>query len=146
MAYQARREKKIAETLELVNNDGTVSKKIEVNLNADSIARSFRDKQNELIRAEMDIKHCKDKGEYDKILETFGSAMLSIFELIFGAENTAAILEFYENNYVEMATQIMPFISDVIVPAVDEAFAKKREQLANNYNLSKKQKRFLGMR
>ena len=86
------------------------------------------------------------KGETAEALEAFGNVVISMFTLVFGKENTAKILEFYQDNYTEMATEITPFIANVIAPAVEQAVEKKKQQLANNFNFNKKQKHILGLK
>lgn len=136
MAYQVTRSKRITETLELTDANGIVVNSINVNLDADAVCTAFRKKQIAIIDAERRLKDVQRKGsqaDLDAAYEAYGDAMLNIFELIFGDEGTKKILKFYENNYVEMGLQIVPFIREVVIPKLDDALKSHKRQMKNLY-------------
>lgn len=136
MAYQVTRSKRITETLELTDANGIVVNSINVNLDADAVCTAFRKKQIAIIDAERRLKDVQRKGsqaDLDAAYEAYGDAMLNIFELIFGDEGTKKILEFYENNYVEMGLQIVPFIREIVIPKLDDALKSHKRQMKNLY-------------
>lgn len=136
MAYQVTRSKRITETLELTDEKGNVVDSIDVNLDADAVCTAFRKKQIAVIDAESRLKDVQRKGlqaDLDAAYEAYGDAMLGIFGLIFGDEGTKKILDFYENNYVEMGLQIVPFIREVVIPKLDDALKSRKRQMKNLY-------------
>ncbi len=141
MAYQARRSSVLTEDIELINKDNEVEKVLHIEFDADRMAREFNVARNGIIRAQKEVKEGKTTDAYT----AFGNAAIEMFKVVFGEENTLAILEFYENNYVEMVSELMPFITDVAAPAVQQAVDAKKQQLANNYKFSRKERRRLGL-
>lgn len=55
--------------------------------------------------------------------------MIAIFELIFGEDGTKRLLEFFEDNYIEMGIQVVPFINAVIVPKINETLRNRKAQI-----------------
>lgn len=141
MAYQARRSAVLIEDIELINKENKVEKVIHVEFNADAMVREFNAARNGIIRAQAEA----NKSDVSDKYTTFGEAVIEIFRVVFGEENTREIIKFYENNYFEMVSELMPFITDVAAPAVQQAVDAKKQQLANNYKFSRKERRKLGL-
>lgn len=141
MAYQAKRAYILTEDIELMNKDNEVEKVLHIRFDADRMAREFNSARNSIIRAQKEVKEGKAADAY----AAFGNAVAEMFKVVFGEENTLAILEFYENNYVEMLSELMPFITEVAAPAVQQAVDAKKQQLANNYKFNRKERRRLGL-
>lgn len=141
MAYQIKRADKIIEDLELLDSDGNAALTVHIDIQIDRIAKDYRQLQLTLAEAQ----RLNANGD-EQALEAFGNAVLKLFCCIFGDDNIQKILEYFEGNYTEMAMQCMPFISDVIQPAIEKFSRSKREIMANNYNLSRLQRRKLGIK
>jgi hypothetical protein len=132
MAYQVTRSKRITETLELTDEKGNVVESINVNLDADAVCTAFRKKQTEVIDAERRLKEIRKNGgetDLECAYEAYGNAVIAIFELIFGEEGTKKLLEFFEDNYIEMGIQVVPFINAVIVPKINETLRNRKAQI-----------------
>ncbi|MBQ4345976.1 MAG: hypothetical protein IJC75_02450, partial [Oscillospiraceae bacterium] len=67
------------------------------------------------------------------------------YELVFGVEDTQRILAYFDGKTTDMVLQTMPFLYDVIEPAVYRAVQSKRKVIANNLRLSRSQRRRLGL-
>lgn len=141
MAYQIKKSDKIAEDLELLDKNNDVALTIHIDIEIGRIAKEYRQLQIELAEAQ----NMTSQGN-EMAFEVFGNAVIKLFRCLFGDENTQKILEYFENDYMEMAVQCMPFISDVVQPAIEKYSRSKREIMANNYNLSRQQKRKLGIK
>lgn len=141
MAYQIKKSDKIAEDLELLDSNNNAALTVHVDIEIARIIKNYRQLQIELMEAQNMISQGSEQA-----FETFGNAVIKLFRCLFGDENTQKILEYFENDYTEMAVQCMPFISDVIQPAIEKYSRSKREIMANNYNLSRQQKRKLGIK
>lgn len=132
MAYQVTRSKRITETLELTDEKGNVVESIDVNLDADAVCTAFRKKQTEVIDAERRLKEIRKNGvetDLECAYEAYGTAVIAIFELIFGEDGTKKLLEFFEDNYIEMGIQVVPFINAVIVPKINETLRNRKAQI-----------------
>lgn len=144
MAYQVRRQKLITEDIELLNKDGTkVERVIHIEFNAEKLARKFNNARNNIIRAQLELK--KGNALADKKLEAFGTAVIEMFNVVFGEDNTNELTAYFEGNYIEMLEVMMPFITDVAAPAVQAAVESHKKQLADNYHLTREQRRRLGL-
>lgn len=141
MAYQARRSAVLTEDIELINKDNEVEKVLHVEFNADRLAREFNAARNGIIRAQNEAEKSEAADRY----AAFGNAAVEMFKVVFGEENTLEILEFYKDNYIEMVSELMPFIVDVAAPAVQQAVDAKKKQLANNYKFSRRERRKIGL-
>lgn len=141
MAYQIRRSAVLTEDIELINKNNEVEKVLHVEFDADRFAREFNTAKNGIIRAENEIK----KGNNTDSYAAFGNAAVEMFKVVFGERNTLEILEFYEDNYIEMISELMPFITDVVTPAVQQAVDTKKKQLANNYKFNRKERRRISL-
>ena len=124
--YQVTRKNRIKEQLQLCHANGDIALTVDVDLNVDQIAGRVN-KAYEVLAVAQDA--LKKDTENEKLLEAYGAAVLAVFNVIFGEENAARILEFYEGNYTEMLLDIFPFINGEIMPKIREASASRREQL-----------------
>lgn len=138
MAYQAKREKKCIEDLELVNENGEVEKTIHVELDAGAVVQKLSLKYIALLRAQQEaagisagIDTAEDvQGAYMKL----GQAVTDIMAAVFGEEDAGYIVDFYSSNYVEMVKQVVPFISDVVIPKVRKVAQENKQDILNRYN------------
>lgn len=138
MAYQAKREKKCIEDLELVNENGEVERTIHVELDAGAVVQKLSSKYIALLRAQQEaagisegIDTAEDvQGAYMKL----GQAVTDIMAAVFGEEDAGYIVDFYSGNYVEMVKQVVPFISDVVIPKVRKIAQENKQDILNRYN------------
>ena len=132
MAYQLKRTRKIVEDLELCNENGEVEATLHINLDCDALAPLFRKKQVALIDAEKNLKVIQKIGrqdDFDRAYEIYGRALVDIFETSLGVENTRVVIDFYRGNYTEMCVQVIPFITEVVMPSMQASISDKKNQL-----------------
>lgn len=153
MAYQVGRSRKIRESLELVDDNGNVVTTVYTDIDADKIAKEFNKRVNAIIRAEIAAKSLPKSGEITAMtteqaeaanasVQSYGEAVINLFQLIFGDEGTQTILDFYDNAYFEMSMQVFPFILDVVKPRIEDSVRKMQERAKQNYVTSRKMIRF----
>ena len=153
MAYQVGRSRKIRESLELVDDNGNVVTTVYTDIDADKIAKEFNKRVNAIIRAEIAAKSLPKSGEITAMtteqaeaanaaVQSYGEAVINLFQLIFGDEGTQTILDFYDNAYFEMSMQVFPFILDVVKPRIEDSVRKMQERAKQNYVTSRKVIRF----
>ena len=153
MAYQVGRSRKIRESLELVDDNGSVVTTVYTDIDADKTAKEFNKRVNAIIRAEIAAKSLPKSGEITAMtteqaeaanaaVQSYGEAVINLFQLIFGDEGTQTILDFYDNAYFEMSMQVFPFILDVVKPRIEDSVRKMQERAKQNYVTSRKMIRF----
>ena len=146
MAYQAKRNKRFEEDFELVDENGVVQHTLKVSLDADDMVAKISRKYTALVRALSDVQEIKRKEASNEQLsdavEMLGRAEIDMFEAVFGADGTETIQQFYKDHYIEMAKEVIPFITGVVVPRLTEIKAENKKALVSQYNRAKKRRRF----
>ena len=127
MAYQIQRKnKKIKETLELVNEAGEVVEALDVDLDIDQVAARVNKAYEVLGMAQNTLQKNSRSPE---ALEAYGKAVLAVFNVIFGEDGTEKLLTFYEGNTSEMLLDVFPFINEAIMPKIKAASEARRDQM-----------------
>jgi len=115
---------------------------IKINLNPNELLKNYRRAELDIVKAQQEIVKLQKEGvESDKIsqaLEVYGNAIINLFKLIFGDKNTKIILDFYEDNYAEMAEEVIPYINEVITPKIKEVAEEQKQKLRKKYKPRKK--------
>lgn len=124
--YQVTRKNRIKEQLQLCHADGTVAMTADVDLNVDIIANRVSKAYEALGMAQNALAN---DPRNPATMEAYGNAVIAVFNVIFGEEQTAAIVAFYENNWTEMLLDLFPFINNEIMPKIAEASEARRTQL-----------------
>lgn len=124
--YQIKR-KHIVEELEIEDNGKTL--KLAVDINVDTMLKAYNSAQYKIAQASNAVKAAANDKDMSACEEAMGNAVLSLFEVIFGEDQTKQIIEFYDNKALEMLGDIAPFISDVIAPRFKEA----QDRIAESY-------------
>lgn len=140
MAYQAKRKKLYTEDFELTEEDGRVIHTLHVSLDPDSMAVKLSEKHAALVRALQDINQMKE--ENTGALEKIGNAVTDILEAVFGQEDAETIIDFYQGRYIEMCKEVIPFVTDVVVPQVRSLARENKQSIIAGYN--RKQRRIFG--
>ncbi len=126
--YQLKRSEKITETFSLP--DG--GELLEIVIDIDNIAGEFLARQDALTAAQKKLKESQRAGkrpDFSAAYQSYGAALIDLFELLFGRENTCKILEAYENKYIEMFLQVVPFLNERIVPAVQRSVKERKARM-----------------
>ena len=138
MAYQARRSRKLYEEFELVDENGDVVHTLKVSLDADDMVVAINRKYTALTRALTETteaqRKAKDKKELEECMETLGRAVLDLIEAMFGEENGKILVDFYEGRYLEMSREVLPFISQVVIPRLVEIRKDNQKNVLRKYN------------
>lgn len=146
MAYQAKRNKRFEEDFELVDENGVVQHTLKASLDADDMVAKINRKYTALVRALSDVQEIKRKEASNEQLsdavEMLGRAEIDMFEAVFGADGTETIQQFYKDHYIEMAKEVIPFITGVVIPRLTEIKAENKKALVSQYNRAKKRRRF----
>lgn len=151
MAYQAKRHKRFQEDFELVNEEGEVIHSLHVDLDADDLVPRLNRKYTELIRALADTSEAKQgkitsSEDADQRFERLGHAVVDMLEAVFGEEDTALILDFYDNRYIELTKEVVPFITKCVIPRCIEIRKENQQSILNTYNRKQRRAFLKGMK
>ncbi|MGN0619085.1 MAG: hypothetical protein ACI4J7_08705 [Ruminiclostridium sp.] len=132
MKYRIGRTEKLNDVIELTDESGNVVKSLEITIDVDIAAKDLTQKYYNFINISRQLKEAQkinDKNEFFKLANLYTLAIDELFEICFGEANRLAIYEFYENNYLEMAQQLVPYIFNRLIPAVNKAVQQKKNNL-----------------
>lgn len=138
MAYQAKRKKLYTEEFQLVDETGAIVHTLQVALDPDSMVRKLSEKHLALIHALEQVQGINVQTEPGKGLKTLGNAVNDLITAVFGDEAAGTILDFYDGRYVEMCDEVVPFITQVVVPHVRRIAQENRRQIAASYGRKKR--------
>lgn len=148
MAYQARRQKMCVEDFELVDANGKVVHTLHVHLSPDDTLTKISRKYTALVNAMKltDGMNLKAGAVEDaqKHYDVLGAAVIDLIEAVFGLDDGKIIIDFYENRYSEMAQEVLPFISTIVLPRLQEIMNEHRKDIRSKYN--RKQRRLMGLK
>ena len=88
------------------------------------IVKQYRALQVRLI----DLQKAQQKNPIDTgLLGEIGKTVVDVFSLLFGEENCRKIMEFYADDFTQMAAELFPYIQNAIVPHFQQ-LARERKQ------------------
>jgi S-adenosylmethionine synthetase len=127
MGYQLKKKKHINKSLDLIGDDG----KVEKTLTVDIVVDDFRNRYPKVMA---DVKKAQamldSSGETDvEAVVASEIAVKAVFVLIFGEIQTREFLQYYENRYSEAFLDVIPFITDEIIPAVKKAVEQENNRI-----------------
>lgn len=129
--YKIKRSRHIVENLQI--EDGGKVLDLVVDVIIDDIMKKYIDLGSRLAKLQGMIE-AGEKSE--DLYAEYGKTVVAYFELFFGTEQTARILNFYNNRYSEMLLDVTPFLQDVVVPAI----IKAQEDTKNKYKAMAKRR------
>ena len=137
MSYRVSRAQHVTEELDLSDKSGNVIQTLQIDIDVYRIALDITRAYNDVIRAEAGLKTsgCALQGD---LIEQYGDAVISLLSLLFGKDNASVLLKYFDGQYTEMVTQLLPFIQEVIMPSVKRTIAEKRKGLARQYMANKR--------
>lgn len=138
MAYQAKKRKKFVENFELIDENGNLFKTLHVELDADDMVAKINRKYTALcnvLNETTEIKrNSQSHEEIQGCIETLGNAVVQLFEAVFGVEDATTIVDFYDNRYIEMCNEVVPFITKVVIPRIYSIKKQNRKNILKPYN------------
>lgn len=140
MGYKVYLPQRVKEDLELCDENGEVKAVLHIDIDTDLKVADFRRAYNNFAQAALladTAKNIEDIDAYSALEESAGLAIIELFNVLFGEENTAKIVAFYSERYTTMTMAILPFIIDVIAPAMEKANETKKEQIKQSYTKKK---------
>lgn len=132
MVFKTGRTRKITDTIELCDESGKVQREIVLNLDIDSIALQLNNKYSDYVNSTGRLKEIQEKGDktqFGSLAAAYYDAVIDLFEMVFGKENTRIIIEFYNHRYLEMVQQLVPYIFKRILPEVRKAVKQQKKSI-----------------
>ena len=123
--YQIQRTKPFEDTIELCDGGEALQIKYSVTITPD-FARNARALQVKIIDLQ---RRSKTEQEF----ESLGRAIVDLFELIFGAENTQKIVSFYEGDYANMLMDLFPYLRNTVFEELNRRTAARIKNLKKQY-------------
>lgn len=143
MAYQAKRRQRFEEDFELVNESGEVEHTIHVSLDADDMITKITRKYTDMIKVLSETTEAKRQADNPEAIadsiDKLGGAVVTLFQAVFGDEDTEKIVDFYDNRYIEMCKEVTPFITNVVIKRCIEIKNENQKAVLQKYN--RKQRR-----
>ena len=136
MAYQAKRTRVFKEEFQLIDEDGKIVKTLFVELDPSIMAQNLSRKYVDLQRALVAVEKAETNKE--NMYETVGKSMREIMETVFGVEGAKTIVEFYSERYIEMCREVLPFVSEIVIPQVRKLAQENRKNIVAGYNRKSK--------
>lgn len=122
--YKIKRSNHVTESLQIEDRGKLLE--LTVDIVIDDIMKKYVELGSRLGKLQAMLK-AEEKTE--DLYAEYGRTVVEYFELFFGEEQTAKIMELYNGRYSEMLIDITPFLQDVIVPAI----IKAQEETKNKY-------------
>lgn len=143
MAYQVKRRGIYTSELALTEEDGTVVHMLHVEIDPDSMVKKLSEKRVALIRAMQDLETASGGGiTVDEKLAVIGRSVEDLFEAVFGNDGAQTIITFYNERYIEMCQEVLPFITQEVIPQVRKLAQESKKQVMQSYN--RKPRRLFG--
>lgn len=138
MAYQAKRKKRFIEDFELIDEKDNLFKTLHVELDADDMVAKINRKYTALCQVLRETTEIKRKSQSNEeiqgCIETLGNAVVQMLEAVFGEENAKTIVEFYDNRYIELCNEVVPFITKVVIPRLNDIRKQNQKNRLKPYN------------
>ena len=100
-------------------------------LNVDIVVDDFRSRypaiKEQVIKAQQMLD---ENGDSDtEAIAASQIAMKAVFVLVFGELQTKRFLEYYKNRYTEAFVDVIPFITEEIMPEVNKAVSEENARI-----------------
>lgn len=130
MAYTINRKAHVIDEIKLEDNGKELT--VKVDLQVERILKDYNAAWTEIGKAQRRVQELREgDGEgMDDAMAATGAAIMALFRLLFGADQTRAIVDWYGGAYLEMLGDFVPYISETIVPKVKAA----QESLLQRYS------------
>lgn len=124
---QIKRRKHIVKKLELLNDAGEIEKTLSVDIVVDDFRNRYPRIMADIGKAQALLA---EKGDSDAdVIAASQIAIKAVFVLVFGEVQTREFLEYYENRFQEAFSDVIPFITDEIIPEVQKAVQEENNRI-----------------
>ena len=121
---QIQRKQRFTDTLELLDETGSVCVTLPVSLNLEEIYVKVSSARRAVARAEEALR----REQTEDTAKAYGEAVCLLFSAIFGDEGCEKIVRHYDGRYNEMLLDIMPYLIETVFPKFAELSSKRLQQ------------------
>ena len=114
MAYKINTKTAFNETV-IISGRGWKKLKINVSISTDALINKAKPLAEELMKTGK--AYSTEIGNDAEKFKAFTDSLDAMFKLIFGEKNYQKVLKYYNGEYLEMASDLTPFVRDCVVPA-----------------------------
>lgn len=132
MTYRIGRTDKLLDVLELTDESGRTAERLEIMFDIDASARDMQEQYKKITALNDSLHELLRRGktsEYGELAKVYSDEVTTLFQMCFGLENTVKIMEFYENNCIEMLQQLVPYIFGRLMPKIRESVRAQKKAL-----------------
>lgn len=76
----------------------------------------------------------KQSSDDPSKVEEIGKIVIELFQLLFGEQNTQKLLEFYDDDFVSMCSEMFGYIQDSILPQINKVAKDKKAAMKRRRN------------
>ena len=107
---------------------------IDISIDVSESANIFNQRYNALVQAERDLERMRLEGaEVPEIMELYERAVGDIMVVVFGEKDTERILDYFQNNKIQLILKVFPYIIKVIAPAIRKEAEALRDEARAGY-------------
>lgn len=125
MAYKIESKRAYVETLRITGRRA-LPLFVHVNVSVDTLTAKAKPAVDAMQRAGKKYTASKD-NDVDAFKE-FTDSIDSVFKIVFGERKYARVLKYYNGEYIEMLSDLTPFIRDSVTPAIQKALSDERRK------------------
>lgn len=143
MPYEIKKKPRLKDTLTLTDDDKGVKVTVDIDLDLYAVSKEFRQRWVAYLDVQKAIKKAEKSDDVLQAYEEYGRAFWGIMAVVFGAESAKEILSFFSDDFTEAAEQILPFIYNVVIPALQAAAAERTNQMRQYYRNRRKHRKWV---
>lgn len=114
MAYKVDAKQAFDETV-IISGRGWKKLKLNVSISTDALVNKAKPLAEKLM--ETGKAYSADIGNDAAKFKAFTDSLDAMFRFVFGAKNYQKVLKYYGGEYLEMASDLTPFVRDCVIPA-----------------------------
>lgn len=147
MAYQVKKDTKaVVEELELVDGDGVVQKKLVIPVSVSSVASCASAKYLELLKLKKEMDNQQLLEDKAALYDRMRRVIPEIYAAIVGDGNAKELVDFYDEDPVEMMVHTLPFLRDVLIPKMRARAKELQAEAFRKYGRKAKKNGFIRVR
>lgn len=120
MAYKVNSKRAFSDTVK-INGRKFFPLIIKVNVSVDALVSKAKPAVDAMTKAGK--AYSASGGDTQENFKAFSDSIDGVFKIIFGEKNYKKVLAYYDGEYLEMVSDLMPFIRDNVSPAIQKSLS-----------------------
>ena len=122
MAYKVDAKQAFNETV-IISGRGWKKLKVNVSISTDALVNKAKPLAEALMSTGK--AYSAEVGNDETKFKAFTDSLDAMFTFIFGAKTYQKVLKYYDHEYLEMASDLTPFIRDCVIPSAVAAMSNR---------------------